>query len=271
MDGALKAAIGAIAAVFLLTLISLAGILLVLTGGGASLTGKNGSSGGSGSAVNCIPDTSPIGTPDPTATPINNGCGPGEVPAPLPSGGSLVGFRQDVADAIEAAAAKYGVNPCLLGAIAMQESSGNPNAISPDGGYGLFQITLPNKQPWDPNWANPTVNSDKGAATIASALNQYGGNLQQGLTYYNCGGRCGDPPNPQYTTGTVVSSNPPYTMRTPSYMGCVPNGTSCLSYPDNIMRLMNQVCPNGTDPKTAENITEKILANNKYRKERISL
>lgn len=168
----------------------------------------------------------------------NPACG-GPVIAPPTANGALHGFSPAVAAAIEAAAAQYGLNPCLLGAVAMQESSGNPNAIGhdPNGqtvGYGLFQITV-GSQPFSPQWANPTVNADKGAGMVASALAQYP-NINQALTYYNCGNGCGSPPNPAYTTKT--------------------NG---LTYPASVLANEAVVCPSGQTGEMLWNLLRKMV------------
>lgn len=176
-------------------------------------------------------------------------------PTILPPGGSgpLVGFSPAVAAAIESAAAQYGLSPCLLGAVAMQESSGNPNAIGhdPNGstvGYGLFQITV-GSQPFNSQWADPTVNADKGATMVAAALAQYP-NMNQALTYYNCGNGCGNPPNPAYTTKT--------------------NG---LTYPASVLANEAKVCPSGQQGAILWNMLRKMvgftpqLANQKWVRE----
>lgn len=168
----------------------------------------------------------------------NPACGgPTIVP---PSGkGPLVGFSAAVSVAIEFAAAQYGLNPCLLGAVAMQESSGNPNAIGhdPNGqtvGYGLFQITV-GSQPFSSQWADPTVNAEKGAGMVASALIQYP-NINRALTYYNCGNGCGSPPNSAYTTKT--------------------NG---LTYPASVLANEAKVCPSGQQGAILWNMLRKMI------------
>lgn len=234
--------IGAVAALFI-------GIGAIAAGG--NIVGGGGPSGTP--YVNCMPD--PLATPGiPTPAPVlgpgtiipspgpgTGGCPPGTVPVPLPSGG-LVGFDPDVAAAIIAAAAKYGLDPCLLGALAMQESGGNPNAKSGDGGYGLFQITPGNGQSFT---TDLQANVNAGAAHIANDLKNAGGNTQQALILYNCGGCKGDP---NFTTGRAWPGSPPPAYWPPGttnhYPGsCVINGTTCLSYPDSVMKFESQVCP----------------------------
>ena len=230
MDQAMKMILGFLVIMMIMVILgvtaAIGGVAAILGGGMGGDSGQNpGSGGGGGAYASCIPDPNIIGGSIPQPGPsgvTNGGCPPGSVPAPLPSGGQLVGFTPEVAAAIEAAAAQYGINPCLLGAIAMQESGGNPNAISADGGYGLFQIT--NGGPFS---LDPKTNSNAGAAHISGDLSKAQGDTYTALIYYNCGSGCGHPPNAKYTTHTQW-----------------PDGS--LSYPDSVMRRMKQVCPNMT-------------------------
>jgi hypothetical protein len=104
--------------------------------------------------------------------------------------------REGVAFApeIARAAAKHGLDPRLLAAIAAQETGGpGSNAgrnILGDGGHGhgVFQI--------DDRWhgfartaaaMNPQANADYAAGLISNLLKRYGGNVHKALSAYNAG------------------------------------------------------------------------------------
>ena len=54
---------------------------------------------------------------------------------------SFQGASDDILRLILRKSLEHNVNPDFAGAVARQESSFRPNVISPDGGYGLFQLT----------------------------------------------------------------------------------------------------------------------------------
>ncbi len=95
---------------------------------------------------------------------------------------------------IARAAARHGVDPALLAAVAAQETGGpGTNAgsnILGDGGHGhgLFQI--------DDRWhafarsgraMDPASNADYAAAMLSGLLRRYGGNVGEALSAYNAG------------------------------------------------------------------------------------
>lgn len=113
----------------------------------------------------------------------------------LPQGAQALA-RRGVAYApeITRAAAKYGLDPRLLAAVAAQETGGpGSNAgrnIVGDGGHGhgIFQI--------DDRFhgfartaaaMNPQSNADYAAGMISGLLKQYGGNVHKALSAYNAG------------------------------------------------------------------------------------
>lgn len=91
------------------------------------------------------------------------------------------------AELFQAAGAKYGVDPRLLAAVAKQESSYNPNAVSPAGAKGLMQLmpatarSLGVSDPLDPEQAVD------GAAKLLRDLLREFGSTELALAGYNAG------------------------------------------------------------------------------------
>ncbi|HVA29092.1 MAG TPA: transglycosylase SLT domain-containing protein [Candidatus Baltobacteraceae bacterium] len=95
---------------------------------------------------------------------------------------------------ITSAAARHGLDPLLLAAVAAQEtggpgSNGGSNVVG-DGGHGrgLFQI--------DDRWhgfagtpaaMDPGKNADYAAGMLSGLLQKYGGNVHEALSAYNAG------------------------------------------------------------------------------------
>ena len=94
----------------------------------------------------------------------------------------------DVPTLLNQAAAKYGINPSLLMAIAQKESSLNPNAVSSEGAQGIMQLmpataaSLGVTNPFD-----PAQNIDAGARYFSQLLAQYNGDTSLALAAYNAG------------------------------------------------------------------------------------
>lgn len=104
--------------------------------------------------------------------------------------------REGVAFApeIARAAAKYGLDPCLLAAVAAQETGGpgsnaGRNVVGDGGhGHGIFQIDdRSHGFARSANAMNPQANADYAAGMIAGLLRRYGGNVRQALSAYNAG------------------------------------------------------------------------------------
>lgn len=91
------------------------------------------------------------------------------------------------ADLFNAAGAKYGVDPKLLAAVAKQESSYNPKAVSPAGARGLMQLmpatarSLGVTDPCDP------AQAVDGAAKLLRDLLREFGRTDLALAAYNAG------------------------------------------------------------------------------------
>ncbi len=91
------------------------------------------------------------------------------------------------AELFQAAGAKYGVDPRLLAAVAKQESSYNPNAVSAAGAKGLMQLmpatarSLGVSDPLDPEQAVA------GAAKLLRDLLREFGSTELALAAYNAG------------------------------------------------------------------------------------
>src|SRR5690348_17949048 len=95
---------------------------------------------------------------------------------------------------IASAAAKYGVDPMLLAAVAAQETggpgtNGGRNIVGDGGhGHGVFQIDDRfHDFAKTPRVMDPQANADYAAGMISGLLKRYGGNIHKALTAYNAG------------------------------------------------------------------------------------
>jgi soluble lytic murein transglycosylase-like protein len=94
----------------------------------------------------------------------------------------------DLSSLISTTAAKYGIDPNLLSALVQQESSGNPNAVSPVGAQGLTQLMPATAKQYgvtDP--FDPSQSLDGGAHLLSDLLNRYNGDTSLALAAYNAG------------------------------------------------------------------------------------
>lgn len=91
---------------------------------------------------------------------------------------------------IQKAAERYEVDPALVKAIIMAESSYNPRAVSRKGAQGLMQLmpstarALGVKDIFDPEH-----NIDAGVRYFRKLLNQFNGNVKLAIAAYNAGSR----------------------------------------------------------------------------------
>jgi soluble lytic murein transglycosylase-like protein len=122
---------------------------------------------------------------------------PPAAPADGPSV-SLLGFAPTVqrwAADIERWAGRAGLDPLLVATVMQIESCGDPNAISPAGALGLFQVMpyhFSDRQ--DP--LDPATNAEVGLDYLARAMALAGGNVSLALAGYNGGhGIIGQPPS----------------------------------------------------------------------------
>jgi soluble lytic murein transglycosylase-like protein len=89
---------------------------------------------------------------------------------------------------IEAAAAKYGIDPAVLKGLIKQESGFNPNAGSPAGAQGLTQL-MPGTAAslGATNVHDPAQSIDGGAHYLKMQLDRFGGDYSKALAAYNAG------------------------------------------------------------------------------------
>jgi soluble lytic murein transglycosylase-like protein len=76
------------------------------------------------------------------------------------------------------AARKHDVDPALIAAVMMTESSGNPEAVSPKGAVGLMQVL--------DGPADPETNIEVGVGMLSSHLHRFG-SIDLALAAYNAG------------------------------------------------------------------------------------
>jgi len=89
------------------------------------------------------------------------------------------GMTPAIATAILNASRKYNFDPFLASAVAKQESNFRPDVISKDYGYGLFQLTPQNRNPYgnpaynqytDAQLLDPNLNAELGIAQLLGEL-----------------------------------------------------------------------------------------------------
>jgi soluble lytic murein transglycosylase-like protein len=91
----------------------------------------------------------------------------------------------DYTASIVSAANNVGLDPNLALAVAKVESSMNPNAVSPEGAVGLFQL-MPSSFPGE-DINDVQTNIDLGVGYLAQLLARYNGDTTLALAAYNAG------------------------------------------------------------------------------------
>ena len=105
--------------------------------------------------------------------------------AAVSTGGA--GLNTPYADLFRTAGAKHGVDPSLLAAIAKNESSFNPKAVSHAGARGLMQLMPGTARELGVDPLNPAQAVDGAARLIGKHLKNYDGNVDLALAAYNAG------------------------------------------------------------------------------------
>jgi soluble lytic murein transglycosylase-like protein len=164
---------------------------------GAALAEATALEGGAASALGeatalTAPTTSPLPTTPTTTSADPSAFAAGEETGSVP-----------FASTIEAACAKYGLNPNLLAGLIEQESHFDPTVGSAAGAQGLTEL-MPETASFlgvtDPH--DPTQSIEGGARLLSEKLKEFGGDTELALAAYNAGSGAvqqynGIPPYPE--------------------------------------------------------------------------
>jgi hypothetical protein len=113
---------------------------------------------------------------------------------------------------IEAAAAKYKLEPALIAAVIEQESGGDSTAASPVGAIGLMQLMPATAKLMGVNPYDPAQNIDGGAHYLQIQLQAFG-NVKGALAAYNAG-----PGRVENSTWVTLPETMNYVERVPRLM-----------------------------------------------------
>jgi soluble lytic murein transglycosylase-like protein len=103
------------------------------------------------------------------------------------TGAATPGANTPYAAEIDAAAAKYNVDPALLRGLIRQESNFNPNAGSPAGARGLTQLMPGTAAALGVDPSVPAQAIEGGAKYLRQQLDKFGGDPAKALAAYNAG------------------------------------------------------------------------------------
>jgi len=153
-------------------------------------------------------------------------------------------------------AEEEGVDPRLLAAVIAQESSGQPDAVSPAGAIGLMQLMPGTAQELgvDPN--DPLANMRGGARYLKKQLEATGGNVPMALARFNVG-----PNNATIQLGRIPQNGetPEYVNKVTGYMDSI-KLTDIHSLQMETMNRAAQLDEDGKDPyfRIIEDYAERI-------------
>jgi soluble lytic murein transglycosylase-like protein len=141
----------------------------------ATSTGTTGSSGFAAQLASVTGAPATAATTDTTATAGTTGAAAG------------TGAATPYAAEIDAAAAKYNVDPALLRGLIRQESNFNANATSPAGARGLTQLMPGTAAGLGVDPSVPAQAVDGGAKYLRQMLDRFGNDPAKALAAYNAG------------------------------------------------------------------------------------
>ena len=108
--------------------------------------------------------------------------------APDAEGRSIPDSLSSFRNLISRSAARHGLDPALVSAVIMQESGGNPQAVSPAGARGLMQLMPSTADSLGiADCFDPEQNVEGGTRYLRRMLEQFGGDEKLALAAYNAG------------------------------------------------------------------------------------
>lgn len=99
-------------------------------------------------------------------------------------------------------ASNLDLDPNLVATVMQIESCGNPNAISPAGAMGLFQVMPYHFNASDDPYS-PDTNAERGLDYLRSALKKYNGDIGMALAGYNGGINGASRPQSEWAQETI--------------------------------------------------------------------
>lgn len=127
------------------------------------------------------------GTPATSATSATTGATAATTLGTPATGAAGSGAATPYAAEIDAAAAKYNVDPALLRGLIRQESNFNANATSPAGARGLTQLMPGTAAALGVDPSVPAQAIEGGAKYLRQQLDHFGGDPAKALAAYNAG------------------------------------------------------------------------------------